>query len=164
MDPDQLPLRDIHLPPPVAWWPPAPAWWLLALAVIAAVVACAWWWRYRRRAPAASERALLVAEIWRRWHDIQAVHRSAPNNLALVRELSELLRRVAVSLHPRHDVAGLTGEAWLEFLDDVLGGDKFRRGPGRLLISAPYQANDPGDVVACVALCEQWLHAATALA
>ena len=34
MDPQQIPLRDLHLPEVIGWWPLAPGWWfLIALAV-----------------------------------------------------------------------------------------------------------------------------------
>ena len=28
MDPQQIPLRDLHLPDAISWWPLAPGWWL----------------------------------------------------------------------------------------------------------------------------------------
>ena len=35
MDPEQIPLRDLHLPEAIGWWPLAPGWWLLiALGVV----------------------------------------------------------------------------------------------------------------------------------
>ncbi|WP_152413228.1 DUF4381 family protein, partial [Xanthomonas graminis] len=37
MTPQQLPLRDVHLPPAPAWWPPAPGWLLLGAAVLLAL-------------------------------------------------------------------------------------------------------------------------------
>ena len=36
MDPEQIPLRDLHLPDAISWWPLAPGWWIvLGLALIA---------------------------------------------------------------------------------------------------------------------------------
>ena len=37
MDPELLPLRDLHLPEMVGWWPLAPGWWFL-IALAAAVI------------------------------------------------------------------------------------------------------------------------------
>ena len=38
MDPDQIPLRDLHLPEAIGWWPPAPGWWFLALLALTGLV------------------------------------------------------------------------------------------------------------------------------
>ena len=38
MDPTQLPLRDLHLPPDIGWWPMAPGWWVLLAIAAAALV------------------------------------------------------------------------------------------------------------------------------
>ena len=52
MDPEQIPLRDLHLPEPVGWWPLAWGWWILialALAGIAYLLLRAWrQWRANR--------------------------------------------------------------------------------------------------------------------
>ena len=35
MDPEQIPLRDLHLPEAIGWWPLAPGWWILiAIALV----------------------------------------------------------------------------------------------------------------------------------
>jgi hypothetical protein len=160
MDPSQIPLRDIHLPPPVPWWPPALGWWIVAIAIVAsAVLLVLWLWR------AAANRSRrygvpLPEDIWHQWRTLRAVSESSGDTGALVRELSEFLRRVALSLRPRPEVAGLTGEAWLAYLDMTLGGEHFRHGPGHVLINAPYQRTHAGDLRACLDLCERWLRAA----
>ena len=38
MDPDLIPLRDIHLPQAVGWWPLAPGWWVLIALAFAGLV------------------------------------------------------------------------------------------------------------------------------
>jgi hypothetical protein len=40
---------------------------------------------------------------------------------------------VALKAYPRKDVASLSGNAWLAFLDESYGGKDFTDGPGRLL-------------------------------
>ncbi len=152
MNPAELPLRDIHLPPPPGWWPPAPGWWaLLAVMVIACV--CATWW-YRRAGRKRSAVAQARLELTR----LRADSTVAPTQLAA--ELSALLRRVCISLFPRRQVAGLTGDGWLQFLDEVRGGGEFCRGPGRVLIQAPYR---PGvsrqELDPVLDLCATWLEA-----
>ncbi len=73
----------------------------------------------------------------------------------LLAELSTLLRRAAMVRHPRVQVAGLTGEDWLAFLDDDTHA--FSRGLGRSLISAPYARVARVDLEALLSLCERWL-------
>lgn len=142
-------LRDIHLPPPPELWPPAPGWWLLALAAVAALGYGAWLgvaaWR-RRRPRRAALRAL--ATLRRR-----AAAGESPR--VLVAELATLLRRAAMIRHPREAVAGLTGRAWLAFLDG--DGHRFIEGPGAALATAPYAPAEPVELDALLALGEAWV-------
>ncbi|PCI00678.1 MAG: hypothetical protein COB79_05350 [Zetaproteobacteria bacterium] len=83
------------------------------------------------------------------------------NQHQLVNALSVLLRRICLSYYPRKDVAGLSGDAWLRFLDTHLGKSKqsapFSRGPGRILVTAPYQALIEIDGQALLSLCKNWI-------
>jgi hypothetical protein len=54
-------------------------------------------------------------------------------------EVSELLRRTMLAYAPRAEVAGLTGDAWLEWLDRDLDQPRFREGAGRSLLELPYR-------------------------
>jgi hypothetical protein len=148
MKPDLSQLRDIHMPGAVSWWPPAPGWWaLLALLLIIAGVGVV----FRRRRQRNRWRGSALTELAR-------LRAAAPERQ--LREVSVLLRRVAISRFPRHDVAALTGEAWLAFLDRTLGdGSAFQSGVGRVLLSAPYAgtAQDDVDTAALLALCERWI-------
>ncbi len=154
-------LRDIHLPKPISWWPPAPGWWiLLGLSILALVLI----WtgrnirrRYRVRVAALQEFKNL-SEAFSQTQDVQA----------LVNALSVLLRRISMSYVPRSDAAGLTGEKWLTFLDTRLCGQKregrFRKGPGRVLIAAPYRPVNDVDGDALLGLCGAWIRALPPLA
>jgi len=153
-DAQELPLRDIHMPDAVSWWPPAPGWWgllglILLLIIIVLVVRS---WRRRRRL-----RNSAVEEL-KRICDAFDQHNDA---LRLVRELSVLLRRIAISYFPRTDVASLTGDDWLRFLDkrgafaDI--GQGFLYGPGKILNSGPYQARLDVDTQALIILCRRWV-------
>jgi hypothetical protein len=74
-------------------------------------------------------------------------------------ELSVLIRRVAISVAPRKEVAGLTGRAWLAFLDNGLKDEPFSVGVGRLLVDAPYRKTPPTDpeISQLLGLCRDWL-------
>lgn len=154
MDPAELPLRDIHLPPPVGWWPPAPGWWLLPMA-IAAVAFAVWAYRRRRRARAATVplRALAAAELER----LRSAFDSHRDSHLIAVDLSALLRRCCLSLYPRVEAAALTGEPWLALLDRPVPGNRFRDGPGRVLATAPYARRAEVDAPALLALCAEWI-------
>ncbi len=135
MDPTQLPLRDIHLPDPIGWWPPGWGWWLLVIGLLGLVVAgiayALRWWRQRPL-------RLALAELDAAGTQLQA---GRPN--AALQRVSQTLRRTAITLSGPA-TAGLTGEAWLDWLDGRWPRQGFRHGAGQLLASAPYRA--PGDV------------------
>jgi hypothetical protein len=53
-------------------------------------------------------------------------------------EIPVLLKWTALSAFPRSDVADLSGEKWLAFLDKTIGGKNFTEGEGRLLPELAY--------------------------
>jgi hypothetical protein len=144
-------LRAYRLPEAVSWWPPAPGWWLLTTLVLLLAAAAAWWWLRKRRCQARYRAAM--AEVT----SIRARYAVDGDATMLVRDLSKLLRRYALAMHPRRDVAALTGEDWLRFLDANGGGREFVDGVGRQLIDAPYRP--VGDIAAepLIDLVAAWL-------
>ncbi|MCI2262776.1 DUF4381 family protein [Xanthomonas indica] len=138
MSPQQLPLRDVHLPPAPAWWPPAPGWWMLAAVLLLAIAAVLFVWIRRRQR----------VQRWQRQFDAATRAGEPPAQVAAV---SELLRRAAQRRDPA--AATLQGEDWLRFLD---GGDKrqaFSAGPGRVLLDGGYRPSvDPAQVQALLPL------------
>jgi hypothetical protein len=144
----ELPLRDYHLPSPVSWWPPAPGWWALAVLVLLALAAAIYLWKRWRRP---TVRKLALAEL--------TMLESAPlPPIEKVRQLSTLLRRVGLSTAGRAQVAGLAGQAWLQWLDQPLAEPQFSRGPGRLLLDAPYRPHLDGELDELFRLCRDWLN------
>ena len=138
MDPQAIPLRGLHLPETVGWWPLAPGWWLLivVVAVVAGLMIRAWW---RRRAHAAARRRAL-----RQLDESRTAYEYHGNPVTLGAEVSELLRRTMLAYAPRAEVAGLTGDEWLAWLDRDLDEPRFRQGAGRNLLDLPYR--DPESV------------------
>lgn len=144
-------LRPYHLPAPVGWWPPAPGWWLLAALLLAALLGAVWWWRDRRRRRAPARQAERELEA------LCAAFAGDGDAHALARGCSRLLRRLAIARCGRQAVAGLTGEAWLTFLDAQGGGKTFRFGPGRVLLEAPYRPLVAGDVESLCPAVRDWI-------
>ncbi|BAO44786.1 DUF4381 domain-containing protein [Thiolapillus brandeum] len=148
-------LKDIHLPPTVSWWPPAPGWWLLALLVLGAAV---WLVRYLRRHAA---RPHLGREVEAELNKIETAWREHRDDARLAAELSALLRRMAISLYPQADVAGMTGETWLQWLDAHYGEDIFEKGEGRALLENAYRPDASlDDPEALIALVRRWVEKA----
>ncbi|CAI8886786.1 DUF4381 domain-containing protein [Methylocaldum szegediense] len=147
---DALPLRDIHLPEPISWWPPAIGWWIVAAIAILSIATATWLIRRWRQATVTK---LALRELDRLEKD------SSLGMTEKLRRLSVLLRRVGLSTFPREDVAGLTGEAWLEWLDRPFGVPRFSRGVGRALLDAPYRPIGEADFDGLIALCRDWLKA-----
>ena len=144
-------LRGYHLPDPIGWWPPAPGWWLLLVlsAVSAGVIV---WWLVRRRSGTAAAR-----NARRELNRLRRELASGSDDAHVIRQLSKLLRRFALAVFPRNQVAALTGEAWLVFLDAHGGEGRFCDGPGRQLLDAPYRATATGSGHQLASLIEDWI-------
>jgi len=154
MSPEDLLLRDIHLPDAVSWWPPAIGWWLLAGAILLSIGAIIVWRRHReaqRNAPtiiAGLELARLRAD-WVEHGDAQR----------FVNELSTWLRRAGMSISSRQQAASLTGADWSAFLDDIAGESVFGTASAQLIAEAPYRKLASPDGEKMLVLCERWLAA-----
>ena len=150
----QLPLKDIHLPEAIGWWPPAIGWWLLAVLVPLLIVFFYWFYKRLTRKTAIKAAKKNLAAI--------KGNQSLDNSQKL-RELSMLIRRVAISVAPRNETASLTGRQWLTFLDKSLTGAPFSEGGGQLLADAPYRYTPPSEleIAQLISLCEDWLKAQT---
>ena len=143
-------MKGIDLPAAVSPWPPAPGWWgLLVILLLAGAALARRRWRQRALRRAAMATAERLYSDYRRHRD----------QTELVKGLSILLRRTALARHPRQRVAGLEGDAWLAFLDQTGGapGAGFRDGPGRVLTTLPYGADEAADVENLMALVRRWI-------
>ena len=133
MDSEQIPLRDLHLPEAISWWPLAPGWWVvISLALLALGYLLRIW--LRRRARGAARRYAM--------QQLKALVQEYEQHKDLVifgSKVSALLRRTMLAYAPRQDVAGLTGDDWLDWLDQGLAQPVFANGPGRQILDLPYR-------------------------
>ena len=147
MQPGLDQLRDIRGIESVPWWPLAEGWWVLLGALVLLGLA-AYHWRtiLRLRVPIPG----VTLGTWR-WDAAAALRglrrraRAGQDVKTSVGELSELLRRIAMARLGRDACAGLTGDAWLDWLaaNDPAG---FRwRERGTLLKTAPYAPPGTGE-------------------
>ena len=154
-DPATLPLHDIHLPEPVSWWPLAPGWWILLLLIIVTVSLITLFIQ-RRRNHRSSAIYLARLELKRIKNEFDLDQ----DKSILVKELSELIRRLSISIFKRDEAASLTGQAWLEYLDQFTENKSFSRGVGRIFIEAPYQARPDYDSTELLLLISSWIESA----
>ncbi|MBO6557041.1 MAG: DUF4381 domain-containing protein [Pseudomonadales bacterium] len=144
-------LRDIHPPGMIETWPPAPGWWVLAAISLALLLYGLYWliqrWianRYRREAM--SELHQLRAD----WHD-------HGDDQVYLEALQRLLKRVALTRFSRDDVAGLTGEAWVQFLDRSTGSHDFSMADSEALIDGAYREDVSIDVQSLEITAKNWI-------
>lgn len=143
-------LRDIHLPDPVSFWPPAPGWWMALILIMGLVPLSIWAFR-KFRTPKAFKTAR---------HELQGLRESYAANQhdhTLTSGLSRLLRRYSMAVYGREQVAGLTGQQWLTFLNEKGMTNQFTEGAGKVLVSAPYGSHESVQGQELLTTVEQWL-------
>ena len=136
MNENALPLRDLHLPEPIGWWPLAPGWWMI-LAIVVALLGYVLW-RFYRRWQFNAPRRFALRELAR----YEAEFLEHRNPVMLGKQVSELLRRGMLAYAPRDEVAGLTGKAWLAWLDRGMPVPYFHTEGGKSLLDLPYRDPD----------------------
>ena len=161
IDPQQLNLRDIHLPEPISWWPIAPGWWLIAASIILIAIVI---YLFKTAKQKRQLKQQLGNDIHTELATIKQQFQQTHNKVQLAKALSILLRRASISYYPEKDIAGLTGNNWLNYLDNThTAASKnrlFHSDIGKVLLSAPYlpeTAELAFDAQALISLCESWL-------
>ena len=141
-------LNDIIVPPAPSWWPLAVGWYVLGAVLLVWVFRLAWRAlkrhqlnRYRREALA--ELALLEA--------------GQPNDLAA--RLPALLKRTALHVFPRQQIASMSGEAWIAFLNQHCAARPFAGETAELLERLAYgsKARLPEDLQPLFAGVRTWI-------
>jgi hypothetical protein len=103
-------LRDIVIPEAPPLWPPAPGMWLIiGIGLMVALVLIFRLYRNRKRRAYRRAGILLL-------QDVQTV-----------RDISVLLKRVALSVFPRERVASIYGKEWAAFLTATCPRGDFSR-------------------------------------
>jgi hypothetical protein len=104
MDSDQYSLnnlRDIFIPDPPPFWPPAPGAWIALGIVVAMLILVGWRLHAVRKRNAYRKAGLLLLRSAETAHDVAVV-----------------IKRVALAVFPREQVASLYGDDWVAFLHD----------------------------------------------
>ena len=125
-------LNDIVLPATIGWWPLASGWYVLIGLLLIALI----WFSYRSL---------------RRWIN-NGYRRAALRELQLLedriqqpevrdaglRQIPILLKRTALSVYPRSQVASLTGKDWFDFLNSTVKEPSFTESTASTLNKVSY--------------------------
>ena len=159
-----LQLRDIQPPPEPAWWLIAPVYLAIAAFLLGLFITA---WLLRRRQKNARLAKLARLEL----QAIRAEYRQDHDVHLLAIKVSRWLKQVAMLAFPGSQLQAVSGEPWLDFLDQSLGQDvgqkmnqnrdnrDFSRGCGRVFGAAIYQPDVELDADQVFTLCERWLNA-----
>lgn len=153
MNPELQKLKDIHLPHPINMWPMAPGWIILFALVIGLFCYFIYFLYQRNRKRHTIKFALA------RLKKLKDLMTENPDNINIAAEISTLLRRTALYYFRREDIAGLSGNDWLLFLNRSGKTSQFTEEAGRLLLDAPYRKNNITDLSPLFALTHTWLMA-----
>ena len=103
-------LHDVVAPAPESMWPPATGWYVLAAlilvtAVLVTIQLIMRWWRNRYRKAGLFE--------------LTQLRKSSSDPSQTVAGIDRILKRVALVAWPRKEVAGLSGDSWITFLNQT---------------------------------------------
>jgi cbb3-type cytochrome oxidase subunit 3 len=129
-------LRDIQLPKPISCWPLAPGWYVLALVGLLFFILLIYF-IYRKHLQARAKRQALQL-----LKDYEQYYQAGGEIQVISAQISELLRRVALVYFPREQVASLSGEAWINFLNNTSKQCNFTA-LSDCLLTLPYQEKAP---------------------
>jgi len=145
-------LRDIHLPDAVSWWPPAIGWWIVAAVIIIAVITLPRLYRYLTFTPLHKVTRSAFDKISNDYQQHQDVSK-------LIQAISKLLRQISMTYHGREKVAHLTGEKWIDSLNELTTENFFTNKLKSILLYAPYQKNITVDANVLLDTTQNWINA-----
>jgi hypothetical protein len=129
-------LNDIVLPARVSWWPLAEGWYF----VIAALLIVFGWFCYRLLRRWFSNRYRRAA--LREFRLLEKNIQSAADREASLRQIPALIKRTALAVYPRGQVASLAGSSWHTFLNSKVKNPPFTEPVVEILDRVSYSAGD----------------------
>ena len=119
-------LRDLHIPTEPSFWPLAYGWWVLLALVLLGIIAllvCWYLWQQRPVVYALKCQKQIAKE---------------PDDFYFLKEISQLLKRVAIAAYGRPKIAPLSDQKWQDFLINV-APSIFTKDQAHLIAFAIYQ-------------------------
>lgn len=127
-------IQEITLPEPISYVPHTIGWLILLIVIVIVALVLGYkryrYWQANRYRTFALER---LAEIE------QAVQVPETRLRSLI-VLPVLIKQTALQAFPRDEIAQLSGNQWLGFLDRSCGTQEFTQGAGQLLPQLAYQS------------------------
>jgi len=152
---NDLPLRDIHLPDSVSWWPIAIGWWLLPILVLLISFVIYKVIEHKKNNKKVAYKKIALNEF----KILRTEFKDNDDSVELIRAISSLLRRIALSYLPREKIASLTGKQWTEQLNKLCSQSLFTDEMASQLENAPYMPKSTIDNKELLLTCEAWIHA-----
>lgn len=143
-------LRDIHLPNAIGWWPLAPGWYILMGLLLLLLSAWAYFLYKKALYARAKKQALALLQSY------EEQYTQDNNGPLFSARISELLRRVALVYYPRHEVASLQGEAWLNFLNKTSRGLDFNSVKS-MLLESPFKNEESTNLQPLLIQAKAWI-------
>ena len=147
---NDIELRDIHLPDVTLWWPPALGWWLLVVGIPLTLVALIYIRRWVKHQSAKKRSIIEFRQITRSFEAEQ-------DPSLLIGQISTLLRRILITYQGRDQAAGITGDRWIEQLNELVAERCFSEEQESLLRHGQFQRRIEFDSRGLIASCERWI-------
>lgn len=120
-------LHDIVEPTAIPMWPPAAGFWILLALLLLWLSAMGLLWLLRYRKNRYRREALVMLQ------GIEPQLQADNSRAAALAEVAQLLKRTALTAYPRREVAELSGDEWLAFLDRSGNTTSFSRGAASVI-------------------------------
>jgi len=147
-------IDEIMLPEAISWWPSAPGWQVLGVILVAwlllrVIRLVRYWWRNRYRREALRQLQQVQQQADGQMQDVVAV-------------IPYYIKVTALQAYPRAEVASLSGDTWLAFLDAHYSGPSFADGTGRKLLAVSYLPReqwqlDDNESGRLIQMAQQWI-------
>jgi len=132
-------VKPMVVPDPVSWLPATPGWWVLAGWLLMICLLAGWQRRVRWQADRYRREALTAID------DVLASRTQTADRAAAI---AAVLKRTALAVYPRAEVAALTGTAWAGFLTRSAEEDALIAEHAQKLAAAAYRSDiDPDELV-----------------
>ena len=107
-------INPVIMPEQISWWPQTLGWYLVLCLFLLGLACWVWSWSLARQKDAYRRRAI------RKIDDLQRLSgQNEQNKQEALRQLSKVLRQVALVNWQRRSIVPLTGRSWLKFFNDT---------------------------------------------